>query len=118
MKRFLCLLMILFFSGCASNPQKDPQKESADAKFKAKDWRGAYDDYVQCSGRHVSGIYDSDTICMGDAGAAAWNMGDRAAAQRWWTLAASRGSNYAKAQLTAKGMPVPPEPAAQPSSPT
>ena len=89
----LALLTILFMAGCASTPSLD----SGMAKFNARDFRGAYADFVKCA--EDSG----DTYCMANAGVAAWNLGDPASALRWWTLSARKGNGWAAEKLTEYG---------------
>ena len=86
------LLIVLLLAGCAA-----PNLDSGLAKFNAKDFRGAYADFVKCAGD------SGDTYCMANAGVAAWNLGDTAAALRWWTLSARKGNHWAATILTDAG---------------
>lgn len=87
------VIVFLLLAGCANTPTV----ETGLAKFNAKDYSGAYDDFVKCAEK------SGDTNCMANAGAAAWNMGDPASALRWLRLAARKGNGWAAEKLTEYG---------------
>ena len=87
------VMVFLLLAGCANTPTL----EAGMAKFNAKDYSGAYADFVKCAEK------SGDINCMANAGAAAWNMGDPASAMRWLKLAARKGNSWAAEKLTEYG---------------
>ncbi len=90
----LTAILVAMITGCASAPAKEQ----------------TYDELVACASRH-------NTECANNAGVVAFNRGDRATAQRWWTATAEEGSDFGIARLKQFGMPIPPVKPYQ-SSPT
>lgn len=92
----ILLLVVLLLTGCGSRGLSKGMES-----FANRDYAAAHAHFINC----VNEI--QLTVCMVNAGASAYNMGNHEEAVRWYTLAARHGDQDAISRLTVLGLPVP-----------